>query len=44
MTPHALTAHGGPTEVLVIYDRDGRRAHLDAVDLTPPPATPRPRL
>jgi transcriptional regulator with XRE-family HTH domain len=36
MTPHAITAHGGPVEVLVILDRDGRRAHLDATDLTPP--------
>jgi len=36
MTPHAVTAHGGPVELLMIYDRDGRRAHLDAVDLTPP--------
>jgi transcriptional regulator with XRE-family HTH domain len=34
MSPHAITAHQGPVEVIVIFDRDGRRAHLDAVDLT----------
>ena len=34
MTPHAITAHGGPVEVLVILDRDGQHAHLDTVDLT----------
>ncbi len=34
MTPHAITAHGGPVEILVILDRDGQRAHLSAVDLT----------
>lgn len=36
MTPHAVTADGGPVEILVILDRDGQRAHLDAVDLTGP--------
>lgn len=35
MTPHAITAHGGPVEILTILDRDGQRAHLDAVDLSP---------
>ncbi|HTZ45056.1 MAG TPA: helix-turn-helix transcriptional regulator [Jatrophihabitans sp.] len=35
MTPHAIVAEGGPVEILVILDRDGERAHLDAVDLTP---------
>ena len=35
LTPHAITAHDGPVEILVILDRDGQRAHLDAVDLTP---------
>jgi transcriptional regulator with XRE-family HTH domain len=34
MTPHAITAHGGPVEILTILDRDGQRAHLDAIDLT----------
>jgi transcriptional regulator with XRE-family HTH domain len=34
MTPHAITADGGPTEILVILDRDGQRAHLDAVNLS----------
>ncbi|MGH8962856.1 MAG: helix-turn-helix domain-containing protein [Jatrophihabitantaceae bacterium] len=35
MSPHAITAHGGPVELLAILDRDGQRAHLNAVDLTP---------
>ncbi len=34
MAPHALCGHEGPVEVIVIFDRDGRRAHLDAIDLT----------
>jgi transcriptional regulator with XRE-family HTH domain len=34
MSPHAITAHGGPVEILTILDRDGQRAHLDTVDLT----------
>jgi transcriptional regulator with XRE-family HTH domain len=34
MTPHAITADSGPVEVIVLFNRDGRRAHLDAVDLT----------
>jgi transcriptional regulator with XRE-family HTH domain len=33
MTPHAITAHDGPVEILVILDRDGQRAHLHAVNL-----------
>ena len=36
MSPHGITAVGGPAEIIVILDRDGRRAHLDAVDLTGP--------
>lgn len=28
MTPHAIRAHGGPAEILVILDHDGRRTHL----------------
>jgi transcriptional regulator with XRE-family HTH domain len=39
MSPHALTAHGGPAEILIILDRDGQRAHLQAADLTAPPNT-----
>jgi quercetin dioxygenase-like cupin family protein len=35
MTPHAITAHDGPVEVLILFDRDGERAHLGGVDLTP---------
>jgi quercetin dioxygenase-like cupin family protein/DNA-binding XRE family transcriptional regulator len=38
MAPHAITAKDGPAELIGIFDRDGRRAHLDAVALTPPPA------
>ncbi|EME15978.1 helix-turn-helix domain-containing protein [Rhodococcus triatomae] len=32
MTPHAITAHCGPVEVLSIFDRDGERAHLHPAD------------
>jgi transcriptional regulator with XRE-family HTH domain len=28
MVPHAIRAHGGPVEVLVILDHDGERVHL----------------
>jgi transcriptional regulator with XRE-family HTH domain len=35
MTPHAITTDGGPVELLIILDREGQRAHLNAVDLTP---------
>ncbi len=28
MTPHAIDAHDGPAEVLMVFDRDGHRAHL----------------
>jgi transcriptional regulator with XRE-family HTH domain len=28
MIPHAIKAHGGPTEILVILDHDGQRTHL----------------
>jgi transcriptional regulator with XRE-family HTH domain len=35
MSPHAVTAADGPAEIIVIFDRDGRRAHLDALDLSP---------
>ena len=34
MAPHAITAAEGQVEILVIFDRDGRRAHLDAIDLS----------
>ncbi|HEX7659934.1 MAG TPA: XRE family transcriptional regulator [Pseudonocardiaceae bacterium] len=36
MTPHAILAHDGPVEMIVVLDRDGQRAHLNAVDLTNP--------
>jgi transcriptional regulator with XRE-family HTH domain len=28
MVPHAMRAHGGPAEILVILDHDGQRTHL----------------
>jgi transcriptional regulator with XRE-family HTH domain len=28
MTPHAITALGGPAEVVMTFDRDGQRAHV----------------
>ncbi|MEP7026467.1 MAG: helix-turn-helix transcriptional regulator, partial [Actinomycetota bacterium] len=28
MIPHAIGAHGGPAEIICIFDRDGERAHL----------------
>jgi quercetin dioxygenase-like cupin family protein len=28
MIPHAIGAHQGPVEILVILDHDGERAHL----------------
>lgn len=28
MTPHALAAVGGPAELVMIFDRDGHRAHV----------------
>jgi transcriptional regulator with XRE-family HTH domain len=28
MTPHAFAAIGGPAEVIMIFDRDGQRAHV----------------
>ena len=35
MTPHAITAESSAVEILVLFDRDGQRVHLDGVDLTP---------
>ena len=28
MTPHAFTAADGPAELIMIFDRDGQRAHV----------------
>ncbi len=28
MIPHAFGAHGGPAEILGVYDHDGQRTHL----------------
>lgn len=30
MIPHAIRAHGGPTEILCILDHEGQRTHLHA--------------
>jgi transcriptional regulator with XRE-family HTH domain len=30
MTPHAISAHGGPVEILCIFDHEGNQAHLAA--------------
>jgi transcriptional regulator with XRE-family HTH domain len=32
MTPHAFTALDGPAEVIMIFDRDGQRAHVHHFD------------
>lgn len=32
MTPHAVAAIGRPAELLMIFDRDGRRAHAERAD------------
>lgn len=32
MVPHAITAHGGPVEIITILDHDGQRAHLGPTD------------
>ena len=42
MSPHAVTAAGGPAEVIFILDQDGRRAHLDAADYYTDPPAPEP--
>ena len=31
MTPHRMVGHGGPAEVLTIFDRHGEDAHLRPV-------------
>jgi transcriptional regulator with XRE-family HTH domain len=35
MIPHAFGAHGGPAEVLCIFDHDGERTHLHPGAVTP---------
>ncbi|MDN5765093.1 MAG: XRE family transcriptional regulator [Humibacillus sp.] len=30
MVPHAITTAEGPVEIIIVLDRDGRRAHLDS--------------
>ncbi|MFF0814208.1 helix-turn-helix domain-containing protein [Rhodococcus sp. NPDC003318] len=35
MVPHAISAHGGPVEILTIFDHDGKRAHLHPTDDDP---------
>jgi transcriptional regulator with XRE-family HTH domain len=49
MTPHAFTAIDGPAELIVIFDRDGQRAHVhretaaDETMQTSPDSTSRSR-
>lgn len=38
MSPHAIAALGGPAELIMIFDRDGQRAHVHHGDDGPPPA------
>jgi len=35
MVPHIIAAHGGPVEILTIFDHDGDRAHLHGPAATP---------
>lgn len=32
MTPHAFSAIDGPAELIMVFDRDGRQAHVHTVD------------
>jgi transcriptional regulator with XRE-family HTH domain len=36
MTPHAFVAIDGPAELIVIFDRDGQRAHVHTENSHPP--------
>ncbi len=36
MSPHGITAVGAPADIITIFDRDSRRAHLDTADLSVP--------
>lgn len=36
MVPHAIGAHDGPVEILIILDHDGERTHLNPSDQPPP--------
>jgi hypothetical protein len=35
MTPHAFAAVDGPAELIMIFDRDGQRAHVHHRDADP---------
>ena len=37
MVPHAITSVDGPLEIIVVFDREGRRAHLDPAKGHPEP-------
>ena len=37
MTPHAFAAVDGPAELIMIFDRDGQRAHVHHETADPPP-------
>jgi len=43
MTPHSITATDGPAELLMIFDRDGQRAHVHHEPPDATPAGPAPR-
>lgn len=43
MTPHAFAAIGAPAEVIMIFDRDGQRAHVHQQSTTKPTETHRRR-
>jgi transcriptional regulator with XRE-family HTH domain len=43
MTPHAVSAIDGAAELIMIFDRDGQRAHVHRQDASAPSAPPRVR-
>lgn len=43
MTPHAFAASDGPAELIMIFDRDGQRAHVHHEGLASAGAAPPPR-
>lgn len=36
MTPHAITAEDGPAELVMLFDREGHRAHVPRTDVGAP--------
>jgi hypothetical protein len=39
MTPHACAAGDGPAELIMIFDRDGQRAHVHRESVGERPST-----